>query len=94
MKTLAKGMIGLSALIAAGYVGMGSLTNARPTPASVIFNIDIPAPASEGVDLTSARRDAAAALASIVPRDGYDGQEGEGVIAPSTTAPRPGLPVT
>jgi hypothetical protein len=72
MVTLAKGMIGLSTLIAVGYVGMGSLNDARPqpTPASVIadrfvFTADIPAPVGEGVDLTAARRDAAAALAAV-----------------------------
>src|SRR6202165_1443875 len=72
MVTLAKGMIGLSTLIAVGYVGMGSLNDARPqpTPASVIadrfvFTADIPAPVGAGVDLTAARRAPAAALSAI-----------------------------
>ena len=76
MSTLSKGMIGLAALIAAGFVSMTSLTDTRPsTPASVIadrfvFSADIPGPAAEGVDLTAARRDAAAALAAVtLPMD-------------------------
>jgi hypothetical protein len=77
MATLTKCVVGLSALIAAGAVGMGSLTDARPqpSPASVIadrfvFTMQIPEPAGESVDLTDARRDAAAALAAIaLPAD-------------------------
>lgn len=70
--TLSKGMIGLSALIAAGCVGIDSLTDARPqfTPASVIaerfvFIADVPTPVDEGIDLTVARCDAAAALTAV-----------------------------
>jgi hypothetical protein len=76
MSTLAKGMIGLAALIAAGFVTFDSLTDTRPTtPASTIadrfvFSADIPGPAAQGVDLTAARRDAAAALAAVtIPMD-------------------------
>jgi hypothetical protein len=72
MMTLTKGMIGLSALItAAGVVGAISLSPARPqpTPASIVadrfvFAAESHGPAGEGVDLTEARRDAAA-LAAI-----------------------------
>jgi|HubBroStandDraft_2_1064218.scaffolds.fasta_scaffold729502_1 hypothetical protein len=73
MISVSKGMIGVAALIAAGFVSIGSLTDARPepTPASVIadrfvFTAEIPTPVGEGVDLTAARRDAAAALAAVV----------------------------
>jgi hypothetical protein len=73
MISLSKGMIGLAALIAGGFVSIDSLTDSRPqpTPASVIadrfvFTADIAAPVGEGVDLTAARRDAAAALAAVV----------------------------
>jgi hypothetical protein len=70
MIALTKGMIGLSALIATGFVSVESLTDARPqpTPISVIsqrFVFAVPAPTSPGVDLTDARRDAAAALTAI-----------------------------
>jgi hypothetical protein len=73
MITLSKGMIGLAALIAAGFVTIDSLTDARPqpTPASAIadrfvFTAEIPTPVGEGIDLAAARRDAAAALAAVV----------------------------
>ena len=96
MITLAKGMIGLSTLIVAGYAGMGSLTDARPqpTPASVIadrfvFTADIPAPASEGVDLTAARRDAAAALAAVILATDTTARKGDRLQAEAAPAQRP-----
>jgi hypothetical protein len=69
MITLTKTIIGVSALLAAGIVSLETVTETRPsTPASIIadrFVFDVPAPTSPTLDLTQARRDAAAALAAI-----------------------------
>jgi hypothetical protein len=66
-------MIGFAVLSVAGLVGIGTLTDSRPHgPASIVAERfvftagDITAPVDEAVDLTNARRDAAAALAAIM----------------------------
>jgi|SRR5271166_7041746 len=73
MNTLTKVTFGLSVAIAAGALGIGALSNARPTstPAAIVADhfalIENQKPAGEGVDLTAALREAAAALAATVP---------------------------
>jgi hypothetical protein len=92
MITLSKGMIGLAALIAAGVVGVGSLTDARPqSPASAIadrfvFTVDVPAPNGQGVDLTTARRDAAEALAAVTLAMDVVAKKGDRLDTPRVAA--------
>jgi hypothetical protein len=79
MITLAKSLIGLSALIAVGTLSTGTLNDARPRPTSAstfadrfVFTIESQGPTGEGIDLTEARRNAAAALAAItLPMDTF-----------------------
>ena len=74
-RTAHKAMVGLAVVIATVFVTIEPLTDARPqtTPVSAIserFFFDIPPPAGEGVDLTSARRALAAALADVTAPKG------------------------
>ena len=95
MTTLGKVMVGLCALIAAGYAGTATLTNARPTPVSVIadrfvFAADIPAAVSQAVDLTAAPRDAAAALSAVMLAADLSAKKSDRVpMSTEATPPRP-----
>jgi hypothetical protein len=65
---LVRGAIGLAILIGVGFVSVDAPTEARPGTRLAFsdrFVFAIPAPTSEAVDLTAARRDAAAALARL-----------------------------
>jgi hypothetical protein len=70
---LARGMIGLAAVIGLGFASVDRLPDARPGPVPAFserFVFEIPAPAGEAVDLTAARRDAAAAVARLQAGEG------------------------
>src|SRR5438045_92848 len=72
MIAITKGMIGLAALIAGGFVSIEGLSDKRhePTPASVIadrylFSTEIPMPSSPMVNLDAQHQDAVAALLAL-----------------------------
>ena len=66
---LTRGAVGLAALIAAGVVSVDNLAEGRrltsAAPVADRLATEIPAPLGQGVDLASARRDAAAALDAL-----------------------------
>jgi len=68
-RTLGRGVLGAAMMVAASLASGGALTDARPRPAPVSFSerfvFDIPEPTGTAVELSDARREAAAALARL-----------------------------